>query len=275
MRIFVFEFKTTLILLLLFCATVFAQNDNKGVAFIKIVQPEGGEILQEGQTLQIRWKSEAVERVYISVAVGGKDRGLIGDAEPVDALRGEYIWRIPEGFITGFGISESKNVRVMILDAKDGSVRDISRPFSITGSGTRGLIRYNREDVYAEAIVRYFLALSKRRFKDAYDMLSPCRIILYNPDGSALAFQARTDYEKWLKEQKTIEDIRLVEIKRLTMDRDNALILLGIRRYEVDVEMKFYKDSTWTLGSGRHGFVVTVAKGTDKKIRILDISVAP
>ena len=276
MRIFIFEFKTTLALLLLLYATVFAGNDNRGGAFIKIIQPTGGKVFQEGQSLLIRWRATGVKNVYISVAVGGKDRGLLGEARPIDALRGEYLWRIPEGFITGFGIPESKNVRLMIYDVKDDSVRDISSPFTVRGrSSDRGLSRYNREDEYRDAIVKYFSALSKRWFREAYDMLSPCRIVLYNPDGSALAFQARAGYEKWLREQKAVEDIRLLEIRRLAMDRDMASKVLGIRRYEVDVEIKLYREKAWTLDSGRHTLVVTVVKGTDGKIWILDISGAP
>ena len=82
-----------------------------------MVRPQAGEIWTEGETYTIRWRATDVGRVNVGFALGGKDKGhaaLDLPASP-DSLR----WRVPNGFVSGFGLQRSEVVRVRVEDAQD------------------------------------------------------------------------------------------------------------------------------------------------------------
>jgi hypothetical protein len=84
---------------------------------VRVLRPAAGEIWTEGQTYTIRWRATGIARVDVGMALGGKDKGHLALNLPglVDSLR----WLIPDGFVSGFGISSSDQVRVRVENAAD------------------------------------------------------------------------------------------------------------------------------------------------------------
>jgi hypothetical protein len=258
-------------------------------AYVEVIAPNGGEVWAEGETHEIHWKAEGVVEVQIAVAVGGKDKGHLGTGSPIDAQQGRFVWTIPQGFVTGFGVSKASNVRVMIYDAHHREIYDISDgSFTIVGARPspteeRVVPAIQDDQEYREAIVRYYEALSGQHYRFAYDMLSQCKIVLTNADGSAVAFQPRQSFRVWLEAQKNIQNIEVKEVKRLiplrnpeqhTADRGNALATLGIRSYKVTFNINLKREN-WSVRSGENTFFISVVKGSDGKIRVLEIGTGP
>lgn len=260
---------------------------------IKIITPHGGAVWTEGETYEIRWESQGIDAVYISVAVGGKDKGLLEENgnNTIDTRQGKIAWQIPIGFVTGFGISQSEQVRIMILDAHDNTIRDLSGYFTIEGvkttaetvPTTQTVLRSQEQDNYIKAIIQYYEAIARRQYREAYQMLGQCKIVLYDADGSAVAFQPRYDYESWLKAHQNIDELTIIEVKRYqrggdplkyTADNGDAEATLGICTYMMTLTIKLHEEN-WTIKSGRNSLLVTVVKGTDGKIRILGIGTGP
>jgi hypothetical protein len=95
-----------------------------------VLSPNGGEEWTEGQTYSVTWSAEGVETVNIEVATGGKPLGHIAFDVPAEA--GEYVWTIPEAFVSGFGPARSDVMRVRIYDAGDPNLFDENdAPFSV------------------------------------------------------------------------------------------------------------------------------------------------
>jgi len=263
-------------------------REGQNKPLIKIVSPNGGEVWAEGETHDVLWDSEGVTEVRITVAVGGKDKGHLGEGVPIDAGAGRFAWTIPRDFVTGFGISEAGNVRVMIYDARDRQVFDISDgPFTITGprpaAAEEAMPPAEGDRDYEQAIVGYFDALSGREFKRAYDMLSACKVVLTNADGSAVAFRPRPGYESWLEAQQNVRTIEVRRVERLipatgggpgAAGRGDALATLGIRAYKVTLSIELSRED-WTVGSGENTLFVYVVKGSDGMVRILEIGSGP
>jgi hypothetical protein len=82
-----------------------------------VLRPAAGEIWTEGRTYTIRWRATGIARVDVGMALGGKDKGHVALNLPgsIDSLR----WLIPDGFVSGFGISSSDQVRVRVENAAD------------------------------------------------------------------------------------------------------------------------------------------------------------
>ncbi|MBN1253704.1 MAG: hypothetical protein JXA50_00305 [Deltaproteobacteria bacterium] len=262
---------------------------------IKLISPRGGEVWEEGKTYEIRWESQGIDAVYISVAVGGKDKGLLeqeGNSK-IDAKEGKIAWEIPVGFVTGFGPAKSELVRVEIFDVHDYTICDLSGYFTVEGRKEKAktspsLSPYTKltpkgQDAYTKAIIQYYEAIARRQYREAYDMLGQCKIVLYNADGSGVAYQPRDDYDSWLKTQKNIDTLVIVEVKRYyrggdplkyTADKGNVEATLGIRTYMVTLDIKL-REQNWAIKSGRNNLLVTVVKGIDDKIRILGIGTGP
>ena len=94
-----------------------------------IVSPGAGDVWTEGRTYRIRWRADGVDRVNVGVALGGKDKGHLAFGLP--ASRDSLEWRIPPGFVSGFGISRSDQMRVRIEDAGAPARYADSPPFTI------------------------------------------------------------------------------------------------------------------------------------------------
>jgi hypothetical protein len=258
--------------------------------FIKLISPRGGEVWEEGKAYEIRWEAQGVDEVYIGVAMGGKDKGIL-ESEGSNARCGKLVWEIPVGFVTGFGLAKSERVRIMIFDAHDSAIRDQSGYFIIEGRkdtdetspspATYTNLRSQEQDNYIKTIIQYYEAIARRQYREAYEMLGQCKIVLYDADGSAVAFQPRDDYESWLKAHQNIDTLTIIDVKRLqrggdpdTVDHDDAEATVGIRTYMVTLNIQLHEEN-WTLKSGRNGLLVRVVKGTDDKVRIIGIGTGP
>ncbi|HEX6643284.1 MAG TPA: hypothetical protein VF037_01320 [Gemmatimonadales bacterium] len=96
---------------------------------MEILSPTSGAEWHEGGTYVVRWIRRPPGATSVSVAIGGKDRGhlAMGLAAGVDSL----LWRIPIGFVTGFGPERSDEARIRIEDAEDPAAGVASAPFTI------------------------------------------------------------------------------------------------------------------------------------------------
>lgn len=73
--------------------------------------------------------------INLGAAMGGKDKGLLltGAAAAPDSL----VWAIPAGFVTGFGVGSSDQIRLRMENARDPNQWTEAGPFTITGTVTR------------------------------------------------------------------------------------------------------------------------------------------
>jgi hypothetical protein len=94
-----------------------------------VLRPTAGEIWTEGHTYTIRWRTTGIAQVDVGLALGGKDKGHVALNLPgsVDSLR----WLVPEGFVSGFGVNSSNQVRVRVENAADPAQFGDSPPFTI------------------------------------------------------------------------------------------------------------------------------------------------
>jgi hypothetical protein len=283
---------TFLTVLFFTCTYAFAKNINTDgqnkseSASLKLLSPNGGEVWTEGNTYSIRWLSSGVKHIRITVAVGGKDRGHIGAGETIDAHKCCYSWKIPLGFISGFGALKAENVRLMIYDVERNSLFDLSdEPFSIAAAqpARADEIAEEPDEEYTKAIVRYYDFLAQGLFRNAYEMLGQCKIVLHNSDGSAVSYSPPKEFDTWEKAQKNIKDISVIEVKRLhpkkghalySADMGNAEATVGIQTYKVTLEVELSGEN-WTIQSGKNSFFISLVKGDDGKIRILGIGTGP
>jgi hypothetical protein len=97
----------------------------------RVVAPSTGTVWVEGQTYLIRWENLSWDKVHISAAVGGKDKGHLAFNYParVDSL----TWTVPAGFVTGFGPASSNQVRIRLEDAADPTRFVESAAFTVRG----------------------------------------------------------------------------------------------------------------------------------------------
>jgi len=129
-----------------------------GKPVIRLITPRGGEVWREGGTCTVTWESSGVERLLISAAVGGKDKGFLSSLEEgIPAGPGAFKWRIPRGFVTGTGVESSNRVRVMLCPAEGNAECAVSGTFTVTegicGSESEGFIG---EDSPADTIRAYY-----------------------------------------------------------------------------------------------------------------------
>jgi len=94
-----------------------------------ILTPKAGDTLVEGTTYTIRWKAPGVLKINLGAAMGGHDKGyLLSDAPAVpDSL----AWPVPVGFVTGFGLNASSDMRLRLEDASDPAHYVETGPFTI------------------------------------------------------------------------------------------------------------------------------------------------
>jgi len=98
-----------------------------------ILRPAAGDVWTEGQTYTIRWRAVGIARVDVGLALGGKDKGHAALDLPAssDSLR----WRVPNGFVSGFGLHRSADIRVRVEDARDPTRFAESPSFTIVAPG--------------------------------------------------------------------------------------------------------------------------------------------
>ena len=100
----------------------------------RIDAPRAGVLWREGETHVIRWTRAYPGPVNVGAAVGGKDKGHLSFAIPAgtDSLE----WRIPVGFVTGFGPERSDAVRIRVESSDDPRIGVESAPFTIAAADT-------------------------------------------------------------------------------------------------------------------------------------------
>ena len=97
-----------------------------------ILSPRPGDTLVEGSVHVIHWRATGVPRINLGAAMGGKDKGhLLID---VAATPDSFAWQVPVGFVTGFGVSASSDMRLRLEDAGDPNHYVEAGPFTITGN---------------------------------------------------------------------------------------------------------------------------------------------
>lgn len=97
---------------------------------LEILAPAAGDVWKEGETHTIRWRARGIDRVNLGMALGGKDKGHVAFNLP--ASRDSLSWRVPEGFVSGFGIDRSDQMLLRIEDATDPARYADSPRFTIT-----------------------------------------------------------------------------------------------------------------------------------------------
>ncbi len=85
-------------------------NTNKSK---KIISPSKGSVWHEGKIYTIKWHDIKEGVVCIAVLMGGHYRGTINSCDTC-ALQNQYKWKIPKGFVTGFGVDKDNAVRIVI-----------------------------------------------------------------------------------------------------------------------------------------------------------------
>jgi hypothetical protein len=97
-----------------------------------LLSPKGGDTLVEGRTYIIRWQPGSARHVNIGAAMGGHDKGLLLNDAP--GSRDSMSWKIPIGFVTGFGPSSSDQIRLRLENADSTNEWVESKPFVIIGA---------------------------------------------------------------------------------------------------------------------------------------------
>jgi len=97
--------------------------------------PHAGDTLVEGRSYVIRWSAPAGMRVSLGLVMGGKDRGMLVVAAP--AKPDSLVWQVPVGFVTGFGITSSDQVRLRLEDADSAARYVDAGPFTVTAGSER------------------------------------------------------------------------------------------------------------------------------------------
>jgi len=107
--------------------------------YIKILSPQAHEVWTEGDIREIRWNSFNINKVRIALAIGGHDKGHLGDGRNdfiIDAKQEKYTWKIPPGFVTDFGITRSDDVQISFFDASNDQALERCN-FTIQGTNSK------------------------------------------------------------------------------------------------------------------------------------------
>jgi len=97
-----------------------------------VLRPQAGEVWTEGESYTIRWRSAAIARVNVGLALGGKDKGHA--AFDLSAATDSLRWQVPVGFVSGFGLRRSNDVLVRVENAADPTQFADSPRFTVVAS---------------------------------------------------------------------------------------------------------------------------------------------
>jgi hypothetical protein len=100
-------------------------------AFV-ILTPKKGDTLVEGDIFVIRWRAAGIPSINLGAAMGGHDKGYLLTAVP--PVPDSLAWRVPVGFVTGFGVKASSDMRLRLEDANDPARYVEAGPFTIIGN---------------------------------------------------------------------------------------------------------------------------------------------
>jgi hypothetical protein len=98
---------------------------------LALLSPRAGDTLIEGCSYVIRWSAPAGDRINLGAAMGGKDKGMLLVNAP--ARPESLVWRVPAGFVTGFGVPSSDRIRLRLEDADSAGRYVETGPFTVVG----------------------------------------------------------------------------------------------------------------------------------------------
>jgi len=115
-----------LFFLLLFLASSMLEGES-----LTLFSPKGREVWVEGNVYSIRWRSELKDMTLcIEAAIGGHSRGILNNcATPIG--EGKFLWKISRGFVSDFGNSEERHVRLMLWPKGRPELNILSPEFTI------------------------------------------------------------------------------------------------------------------------------------------------
>jgi hypothetical protein len=122
--------KSALLCSALFISTLVAGNPTPKAERIVLLAPHEGTVCVEGEACPICWRSDVKGPLCIEAAFGGHDAGILNDCA-TPAAKGFFVWHIPRGRISGFGIRTEHNARIGIYPAGDPAHEVFSAPFTI------------------------------------------------------------------------------------------------------------------------------------------------
>ncbi len=120
-----------IISILLAIQTSYAKGQNAKQLTPKITSPTSSAVWHEGKTYTIKWKGFKEGIVCIAVLIGGHYAGIINSCNNC-ALEGKFRWKIPKGFVTGFGENKNNKVRIVIYYKDNESEYKLSDFFTIS-----------------------------------------------------------------------------------------------------------------------------------------------
>ncbi|WP_293442043.1 hypothetical protein [Persephonella sp.] len=229
---------------------------------LKIIFPSKNTVLIEGRQYIIKWEGDIEGKACISVLMGGKERGIINDCQ-TDFSEGRYIWKIPEGFVTGFGINIDKNVRIAIFKKENPEDIFYSDYFKVSGYEIKKIETKSPE----EAIKLFFSSINKKDYDTAYNLLSKCKITV-REDVETFSYLPPKPFIEWKRSMKKIRSVKILVIKDVSFytDREcDGKKLLGIKTFRVDILLNNKKTTRF----------LDLVKGSDGNYRILGIGTGP
>ncbi|MFP4483201.1 MAG: hypothetical protein ACLFN0_10510, partial [Thermovirgaceae bacterium] len=199
-----------------------------------------------------------------------------GGRVAIDATKGSFEWAIPDGFITAFGPEKSGNVRIMVFDTEDFETRDVSDYFTVTGktSVPSGSDPGRKSDSpWLDTIEEYYGAIDEGRYREAFEMLCDCKVVVTDPDGSKVSLGPRSDFETWQQAHHKIERAKVLHVEEIS-EEDSSLSSLGFRTFGITVDLRL-REKSWSVPSGENTVFIHLVKGTDGIVRILGIGTGP
>jgi|GEM_PF-5680177 len=128
-------------------------NIKRTEKYIRVISPNGGEIINKGTTNLIRWEYYGVDRFKIKIINNfdsTENTQLLSDYNS----RGTFQWTIP--FNLGQGKNWTQNrYKIIIEDSEDPSVRDISDNYFTIIEGEKCTDSDNGKDYYQRGTVSY------------------------------------------------------------------------------------------------------------------------
>ena len=246
---------------------------------LQVVFPRPGSVLEEGKSYRIRWKTDLKGKLCITGLLGGHERGKFDDCN-IDAQSGHFLWHIPKGYVSNFGIDRAENAWLAFApaDAPDRFVR--SPEFTIVRKGaghlkppSHGPSSSLPQKSSAEAFIRrYYRLVDQKRYREAYEMWAHCRFAIKR--GHAIeAYGLRDDFSRWKRmTASAIRRVRVLSVREIPPRKRGCdpHTILGIREFSVTLSLEVVPGH-WVGPTERATFFVDVAKGADGRYRILNI----
>jgi len=246
---------------------------------LQVVFPRSGSVLEEGKSYSIRWKTDLKGKLCITGLLGGHERGRLDDCN-IDARSGHFLWRIPKGYVSNFGIEREDKAWLSFApaDAPDRFVR--SPYFTIVGKHTEHpkapiherSVSLPKTDAAKAFIRRYYRLIDQKRYRQAYGMWAHCRFSIRR--GQAIeTYGLRDDFSRWKRmTASAIRRVRVLSIREIS-PRNRGCdphTILGIREFSVTLSLEVVPGH-WVGPTERATFFVEVVQGADGRYRILNI----